>query len=898
MNPFPRGTAALAYRLLLLAFPRSFRDRYGKEMVDTFLVLLDRQGQRRGLAGRVDAWVYGASDALARGAIQHLRRLGMGYGRGRGRRVEPKESRGAGEMIGDILGDVRFAVRALTRRPLFSATIVLSLAVGIGANTSVFTLADGLLFTPLPYEEPEELVTLWSENPVLGWSNTDINPATAWDWRERSRSLEDLAVHYEDRLNMTGDGPPELVAAVRTTPNLLAILGRAPVLGRDFLMEELGPDRDDVAILMNGFWERRFGLDPSILGSTLTLDGEVRTVIGVMPPDFRFLADRPDVLLPLDLIPWEDDRSGHYAEATGRLAQGVGVEEARTELRQISQQLQAEYPEENRNWWVQVVPAHDEMLGPVAEQAAVVLLVAVGFVLLMVCVNVANLLLARGENRARELAVRTAMGAGRGRVIRQLLTEAMVLAVVGGGLGLLLATWGSRAIVSALPSQMPPVFQFDLDGSVLAFAVAITGVSALLFGTIPAFRSSRAGAGTLRDGGRSGRTTGSARFGNALVVLQTAMAVVLLVGGGLLMKSISGMRNQDFGFEPRNVLTVRLAPPASEYPETEDLRSFWNAVGDRVAELSGVVAVGNTQSHPLMGSNWVRTIRIAGQDPDQKRTTRLTYLSGGLFEALGLQVVAGRPIREADDEDAPLVAVVNETFVSRYLGDGADALGHSLLSGSDDTPPVPIVGVIRDVVERAVDRPPEPALYLSIAQANVRSRSLVVRTAGPPGEILGSLQEAVWSVDPKIPLFQIETMEELVDRRVGSFGVIANLMGIFALLSLFLGVVGIYGVTAFTAGRRTGEIGVRLAMGAEPGDVVKMVVGQGGKRAAMGLALGLALAFLVAGALESVLVDVNPRDPWVFSAVVVVLGLVSFLGLWIPARRASTVNPVQALSSD
>jgi hypothetical protein len=299
-----------------------------------------------------------------------------------------------------------------------------------------------------------------------------------------------------------------------------------------------------------------------------------------------------------------------------------------------------------------------------------------------------------------------------------------------------------------------------------------------------------------------------------------------------------------------------------------------------------------------MGSNWGQTIRIAGREQDGERRARLTYLSGGLFDALGFQVVQGRPIRDTDDEDAPMVAVVNQNFVDRYLGEGADALDYSLLAGSDSVAPVPIVGVIRNVVERGVDRPPEPSIYLSIAQANVRSRSLVVRTAGPPEDMLESLQDAVWSVDPKIPLFQIETMQDLVDRRIGGFGLIANLMGIFALLSLFLGAVGIYGVTAFSAGRRTGEIGVRLALGAQPGDVVRMVVGQGGRQAALGLGLGLAVAFLVAGALRSVLVGVNPRDPLIFGGVVAVLAVVSFLGLWIPARRASAVNPVQALSSE
>jgi predicted permease len=447
-----------------------------------------------------------------------------------------------------------------------------------------------------------------------------------------------------------------------------------------------------------------------------------------------------------------------------------------------------------------------------------------------------------------------------------------------------------------MPPDWPLVFQFGLDRTVVGFTAVVTLVATLLFGLAPALRSGRVGATALRDGGRSGRSVGSARFGSALVILQTAMAVVLLVGGGLLMKSISGMRHRDLGFEPRNVLTLRLAPPATEYPEDGTLQAFWNGVEDRVAEIPGVVAVGSTQSHPLMGSNWGRTVRVAGQEGD--RTVRLTYLTPGIFGALGLRLVTGRPIRSTDDADAPLVAVVNETFVQRYLGEDRDPLASYLEAGSDTLPPVPIVGVVEDVVERGIDRPREPALYLSVAQAEARTRSLVIRTAGSPEDWVEPIQEAVWSLDPKLPLFQIETMEDLVDRRVGGFAVIANLMGIFALLSLFLGALGIYGVTAFSAGRRTAEIGVRLAMGAERRDVIRMVVLEGARRAGVGLALGLVLAFAVAGALRGILVGVEPRDPVIFGGVTVVLAGVAFLGLWLPARRASAVDPVEALAAE
>jgi predicted permease len=895
MTASTQGAARRIYRVLLRAYPRAMRERYGEEMEETFLALLGWEGERRGLIGKVTAWVRGGWDAVAGGV---LRRFGLGPENSGGQGPYRKSTQGSGvwEMMGTVWGDIRFAVRALIRRPLFSATVILTLAVGIGANASVFTLVDGLLFTPLPYDEPEELVLLSAENPVKGWSNVSVSPLNAQDWIERSHALEDLATFYNQDFSLTGDGPPELLSGIRVAPNVLGLLERSPVLGRGFSEEEVGEGRDGVVILTDGFWQRRFGGDRGVLGSTIVLEGVPRVVVGIMPPGFRFLDARPDVFLPLDLTPADRAREDRFLKALGRLAPGVSLGEARIELRQIAVQLQEEYPEANADWTVQLVSLHEDMLGPWGKSASLILMVAVGFILLMVCVNLANLLLARGEHRARELAIRTALGAGRGQVVRQLITESLVLGSIGGGLGFLLANWGYRGVVAALPTYTSPNFQFGLDGSVLVFTMAITLAAVLLFGVFPALRASRSGLGELRGGGRSGRSVSSAHHGSALVVLQTAIALALLVGGGLLIKSVSGMKNQDLGFEPRNVLVVRLTPPATEYPERADTRAFWNAVENRVAEIPGVAGVGTTQSHPLMGATWLRTVRMAGEDED--RTARLTYLSGGLFNALGFRVVSGRPIQSTDDEDAPEVAVVNEAFIRMYLGQDVDPLSTLIQAGSDTLPPVPIVGVIHDVVEGSLNQAPGPALYLSISPVAVRTRSLVIRTAGPPGEMVGAVQDAVWSIDPKLPLFQMGTMAELVENNIGGFVVVANLMTFFACLSLFLGGLGIYGVTAYSTGRRTSEIGIRLAMGAEPRDVVRMVVGQGGRRALLGLVLGLVLAFLVTGAMGSFLVGVDLRDPAVYLSVTLILAGVSFLALWIPARRASAVGPMAALTSE
>ena len=870
------------YRTLLRAWPDEHRNRYGREMEDAFAALLRMDRERDGALGAVRCWTGAIVDALVRGL---------------GARVTGTMTGGGGDIMGSITSDIRFALRALGRRPVFTLTAALTIAIGIGANAAIFTVVNGFMVKPLPYEDPDQLIALYDGNASLGWSGFDVNPPTAWDWRERAATLEDLTLFNGDSHNLTGGDAPELVSAIRVTPNFFRLLGHEPALGRDFRPEEMGEGRDRVAIMTDGFWERRFARDRSVLGSTLQLDGEPVTIIGIMPPTFVFHDG------PTDLYrPWGYDfmtlaRDEHMANAIARMRDGVTIEAARADLLGVSRQLEEEYPLV-AGWAAEAAPLREDVVGEVAPRAAVVLMGAVGFILLMACVNVANLLLARAGGRGREIAVRVALGAGRRRIVRQLLTESVVLAGIGGALGAAGAVWGSRAVVAALPPSMPPVFDFGMDRTVLLFTIGVTVAAALLFGLLPALTASSDQGGVLRDGGRSGRSRNSRRFGGILVVTQTAMAVVLLVSGTLLMKSVAGMRSQDLGFVAQNVVTARIAPPAGEYPTASEVTAYWEAVTARVRGVPGVVGAGTTQSHPLMGSNWSRSIRIAGQDAagDELRTVRLTVASTGLFEALRFGMVRGRVFTDADALDAPPVAIVNEAFVERYLGPADDPLSQTILG--EDGWSASIVGVVHDVVERGIDARPEPSMYLPMRQSPTRTRSLVLHTAGDYGAVLDAVQEAVWSIDADIPLSQVQTMDALIDDRVGGFAVIGYLMGTFALLSLLLGAVGIYGVTAFAAGQRTAEIGVRIALGAGRDDVVSMVVGDGARRAALGLVIGLALALASGNAMSGILIDVSPRDPVTFAGVTAVLAVVSWAGLWIPARRAARVDPVQALAAE
>lgn len=792
------------------------------------------------------------------------------------------------------LVDVRHTLRSVRRQPAFVVAAVATLAIGIGANTAVFSLSYGLLFRPLPYAEPDRLVMIWSRNPERGWNRTDMSIPDALDIGSRAASIEALAVIQRASVNLTGGEVPERLEARRVTEAMLPILGVTPLLGRDLSVSDTQPGSPGVVLLTDGFWKRRFGGDPGVVGEVVQLDGEPHTVIGVLPADFVLPEDRPDVLLNLRADPATASRASHSQMAVARLRRGVTVDGANREIAAIATELEAAYPASNEGWQMYAVSMRDDALGDIGGAVAYILMGAVGFVLLMACVNVANLLLARAGARRREMAVRAALGASRLRLLRQLLTESFVLALFGCAAGLVLAFWMLRSIVASLPANMPPVFRFAMDGPALSFSVAITFVATLIFGLIPALRAARGSATDLREEGRAGTGRHGRRFGSVLVVVQMALAVVLLVGGGTLMRSVANLQDRDLGYDPRGVLTFRTSPPPASHADAAALQTFYDGVLERIAAVPGVEAVGAIQSLPLRGSNNVNTFTLTDAAVDENWAARMGWLTPGYLEAVGGRVVAGRGIEPTDQPGSPPVVLVNQTLARRHFAD-RDPIGAVL---HIDGEPATIVGVVGDMVERAVNRDPEPSIYYAAAQHPLRSRSFVVRHSAGSAAVLPHIREAVGAVAPDVPLYEIQPLTELLEMRLSPYRVLAGLMFGFAAISLLLGAVGIYGVTAYGVGRRTHEIGLRMAVGAERSGVVRMIVTEGMKRACVGVAIGVGLAVPLSSALRSVAFGVDPTDPATFTIVILILLAVAFLGAWLPARRVARLDPVRALAAE
>lgn len=804
--------------------------------------------------------------------------------------------------------DLRYAIRALVRWPGFTAVVVLTLALGIGANAAIFSVVNGVLLRPLPYPDPDRLAFVLG-TPTDG-DSAKVGASSSYpdyvDIRERSKSFSQLAAYSVRQTTVTGPSfEPAIVTGAPVTANLFPMLGVSPAMGRVFTAEEDRPGAPKVAIVSDAFWRQRLNASPNVIGSSISLDGVPTTIVGVMRPRFDY-PGRAAVWYPAAEPNDPSTRGQHSYRILGRLAPGVTLAAANREVAAIAKQLETEYPAMNAKRSARTQSMAEAIVGDV-RPALLVLLGAVALVLLIVCVNVANLFIARAVARTREVAVRAALGAGRGRLARQFLTESAVITAMGSALGLAFAYWGSKLLVARAPLTIPRANEVGIDGTVLVFLLVLSAITAVLFGVLPAIHMSRgAPIASLREGGR-GMRGGPGRRGvrQALVVSEVALAVVLVVGAGLLVKSFWKMQQVDLGFVPDRMLAVQVQLPQSRYAGYGDgdrVRAFYADLQARIAARPEVQSVAVAMQHPLT-PGWTSSFTIDGRPlPPQgeEPESSIRPVTPGYFRAVGARLLRGREIRESDGVGAPGVVVINEAFARLHFPN-EDPLGRRIVRGSwwkgmPDS--YEIVGVVADERFAGPRAPADPATYFSLAQFTFNDNWLLVRTKRDPKAFIPTLRQIVWSLDRDLPLEHVQTMDEILDESVADSRFNTVLLSAFAGVALLLAAIGIYGVLAYTVAQRTSEIGVRMALGAQRGSVLRLVVGNGLKLALTGIVIGAAGALVATRALERLVFGVSTSDPGVFALVALALTAVAATAAGLPALRASRVDPIVALRSE
>lgn len=800
-----------------------------------------------------------------------------------------------------FLNDVRYAFRSLIKRPAFTVIAAITLALGIGANTAIFSSVYALLLKPLPFPELNNVVAIWDSYPNRGVKRNEVSIANYLDWQSQNQSFEQLALYRWWSANLTGIDPPERIQAFLTTANFLDSLGVKPTMGRNFTEEENQPGKDSVAILTHDFWQRRFGGDPNILGKTITLDGTARTIIGVMPEKFKYPANA-EVYSPLAITPkMAGNRQFNSYYVVGRLKSGVSVQSAQADIDNITARLEQQYPETNTGARASVFPIVADTVRKY-ELGIWMGMAAVGFVLLIACANVANLMLARASGRQKEIALRAALGASRWRIIRQLLTESSIVALLGGGLGILIAVWGIDALRAANPGDAakfaPGWDQLGINLTVLLFTIALSLLSGLLFGLAPALQVSKPNLNdAMKEGGRqtSGR---SQRLRSSLVVAEVALSLVLLVGAGLFFRSFMTLFKTDPGFNPDNVLTMNLILPSAKYKEEQQSVAFYTDLVQRVKAEPGVQSAAAVNYLPLGGANSSDSYLVEGEAepaPGKENIGRYRACTPDYFTTMQIPIVRGRAFTEQDKAGAPLVVIVNEAFARKHWP-GQDAIGKRmrLQAPIESAPWMEVVGVIKDV-KHELTLEVTPEFYLPHAQDVWRSMVVVARTTVDPASLAGSFRQHVWAIDKDQPVAEVRTMEEVRSLSVGLQQFNSLMIGIFAGVALLLASIGIYGVMAFAVTQRTQEIGIRMALGARKTDVLRLVVVNGMRLALLGLAIGLVASWALTRFISNLLYGVEPTDPLTFTVVSACLLAAAFLACYLPARRAAKVDPLEAL---
>jgi putative ABC transport system permease protein len=826
-------------------------------------------------------------------------------------REKAYEIRGGG-MAETFLQDVRYGARVLSQHKAFTAVAVLTLALGIGANTAIFSVVNELLLRPLPYRDAERLVMVWEISQEGRHQNT-TSRTNFRAWREQSSVFEGMAAFADSRLGLTGgDGEPEEVSVQAANPELLRILGVQPILGRSLTQDDGRPDAPEVALLGHGIWRRRFGGDPQVIGRSITLDGRPVTVVGVLPAGFQWhlgaksRTGRPaEIWTVLSMPPaGSAPTRGRFLSVVARLKPGVSFEQATAEMKTIAARLEGAEPEYNKGVGTEVIPLREQFVGNV-RPALLILLGAVGFVLLIACANVANLLLSRAAAREREIAVRTALGASRTRVVRQLLTESLLLAALGCLVGLVLAWWGIQALVAISPRDLVNLQGVGLNLPVLAVTVAVSLATGILFGLAPALEATRLNLNdTLKEGGRGagGQGARSSRLRGALVVAEVALALVLLVSAGLLVKSFARLRGIDTGFNTENVLTMVANLPDGKYPESKQIVGYFEQAKERIRALPGVRRIGTVNYLPLYGGLGAKTgFTVEGRPaspPNQEPGTNVRVADSDYFGAMGIPLLRGRNFTTAEVTETRHVVLVSESLVRQYF-QGENPLGKRIrVQMFEDPVPAEIIGVVGDVRYDSLTDEAEPTTYFAPAELTYPFMTIVLRTAGDPADLAPAVQRALHEIDPNQPISDVRTMDQVMAQTVGRARFNTLLFGLFAALATLLAAVGIFGVMSYSVTLQTREIGLRMALGAQPGEVLGLILKQGLLLTSIGIGIGLAGALALTRVMSGLLFGVGSTDPATFAAIVVLLTLVSLIACYLPARRATRIDPLIAMRYD
>lgn len=803
-----------------------------------------------------------------------------------------------------LIHDVRYALRMLWKQPGFTAVAMLAVALGIGANTTIFSAVDALLLRPFSFTEPERVYFIWEQNPQAGYSRGSVAPANFLDMRAQVRTLENLSAYNNASFNLSEGDLPERLEGSLVSASLFKVVEARPALGRLFTPEDEEWGKDKIVVLSHGLWQRRFGSDAKIVGRQLKLNGRDYEVVGVMPPKFSFPPNGGELWTPLTFSAEDAKvRGNHFLRVMGRLAPGVSTEQAGAELAGIAQQLEQQYPDTNsgRKLGLEAIIANFTR-GPRA--GLTVLLGAVGFVLLLACANVANLILVRAAARQKEIAIRMAMGASRARLIRQLLTESVVLSLGGGALGVLLAVWGVALVGAGIPQSLakylPGWENLGINPRALLFTLGISLLTGLIFGLAPALQATRTNFNeALKDGGRSSATHTHNRLRSLLVVSEITLSLILLIGAGLMIRSFFQLLKVDPGFDPSNVVVMNLSLGGDKYKEMGPRVDFYQELMRRIAGLPGVVRAGAVSQLPMGRSNSSSVFTIEGRPPlpkGQETSANWRPATPGYLEAMNIPLRRGRYLNERDDRaDAPRAVLINEVMAERYFP-GEDPLGRRLDFGDAQKDGYwEIVGIVGNIKHESLDEKVEAETYVAHAQSPWRGMAVVVRTTNDPVQIVSAVRNVLLALDRDQPAFDVRTMDRVVSESLAPQRVTMVMMAIFAVIALLLAAIGVYAVMSYAVTQRTHEIGVRLALGAQPGDILRMVVRQGMALAGTGLAVGLVASYFLTQGMSKVLYGVSASDPVTFVGISALLAIVAFTANFIPARRATKVDPMVAL---